>query len=79
MNILTFLVHHFYGYLQTDLEYISIPTGACGNVASGVLASKMGLPVKFIACVNENDIIDRCLRTGIFEASKTVIQTTSPV
>ena len=39
----------------------------------------MGLPVKFIGCVNENDIVDRCLKIGIFEVNSSVIQTTSPV
>eukprot|EP01080_Neovahlkampfia_damariscottae_P002375 gene2375-2840_t len=71
-------VHHFYGYFQSNMSYISIPTGACGNISSGIIASKMGLPIKFIGCVNENDIIDRCVRNGCFELNSDVFQTTSP-
>lgn len=72
-------VHHFYAYLKAcssigDEVIISIPTGACGHLASGVLAQQMGLPVKFIIGVNHNDKIHRCITTGSLQQPEKVIQ-----
>lgn len=71
-RILVQSVHHFYTYLSAcssvgDEVLISIPTGACGNLASGILAQKMGLPVKFIVGVNHNDIVHQCISTGCLD------------
>ncbi|WP_259288605.1 threonine synthase [Candidatus Karelsulcia muelleri] len=46
---------------------ISIPSGNFGNICAGLIAFKMGLPVKqFIAATNINDTIPRLLKTGIY-------------
>lgn len=51
----------------------SVPTGNCGNIAAGVLAYRMGLPVKmFIAASNRNNTIPRYLRSGIYKPAASV-------
>ena len=43
------------------------PSGNFGNLTGGLLANKMGLPVKkFIAATNINDVVPEYLDTGIF-------------
>ncbi|MHA2397309.1 MAG: threonine synthase [Promethearchaeota archaeon] len=44
-----------------------VPSGNFGNLMGGLIAAKMGLPVKkFIAAVNENDEFPRYLTTGTY-------------
>jgi len=51
----------------------AVPSGNFGNIAAGLLAYKMGLPVKqFIAATNANDTVPRFLETGIYEARPSV-------
>ncbi|MFX1446479.1 MAG: threonine synthase [Promethearchaeota archaeon] len=46
----------------------SVPSGNFGNLMGGLIAFKMGLPVrKFISAVNENDEFPKFLKTGIYE------------
>lgn len=46
----------------------SVPSGNFGNIGAGLLAYKLGLPVKqFIAATNINDTVPRFLETGIYE------------
>ena len=46
----------------------SVPSGNFGNIGAGLLAYKLGLPVKqFIAATNANDTVPRFLETGIYE------------
>lgn len=53
----------------------SVPSGNFGNIGAGLLAYKMGLPVKqFIAATNVNDTVPRFLQTGIYEP-RTSVQT----
>jgi threonine synthase len=43
----------------------SVPSGNFGNLTAGLIASRMGLPVKqFIAAVNANDVFPQYLKTG---------------
>lgn len=45
--------------------FFSIPSGNFGNLCAGMLAAKMGLPIKhFIAATNSNDTVNRFLKTG---------------
>ncbi len=51
----------------------SVPSGNFGNMAAGLLAWKMGLPVKaFLAATNINDTVPSFLRTGIYKARPSV-------
>lgn len=46
----------------------SVPSGNFGNIGAGLLAYKLGLPVKqFIAATNINDTVPRYLESGIYE------------
>ncbi|WP_343522997.1 threonine synthase [Pedobacter sp.] len=46
----------------------SVPSGNFGNIGAGLLAYKLGLPVKqFIAATNVNDTVPRFLATGNYE------------
>lgn len=50
-----------------------VPSGNFGNIAAGLLAYKMGLPVKqFIAATNVNDTVPRFLETGVYETRPSV-------
>ena len=55
-----------------DLIFVT-PSGNFGNIAAGMMAYKMGLPVaKFIAATNSNDIVPEFLATGIYNARPSV-------
>ncbi|MFD2284715.1 threonine synthase [Pedobacter petrophilus] len=46
----------------------SVPSGNFGNIGAGLLAYKLGLPVKqFIAATNINDTVPRFLESGIYQ------------
>jgi len=79
-RILVQICHYFYCYFQiaetvVDKVEIIVPTGACGNIASGFVAHEMGLPIQMVAAVTTNDIVHRTLQTGDFSLSETVLQT----
>ncbi len=45
----------------------SVPSGNFGNLTGGLIAKKMGLPIKrFISAVNENNEFPTFLRTGVY-------------
>lgn len=51
----------------------SVPSGNFGNIAAGLLAYRMGLPVKqFIAATNANDTVPRFLDAGVYEPRASV-------
>jgi len=50
-----------------DALVFSVPCGNFGNVAGGLIAAKMGLPVKkFVVATNENDEVPEFLSTGSY-------------
>ncbi len=60
---------HFY---SRPIVFV-VPSGNFGNLTAGVLAKKMGLPVKrFIAATNINDVVPEYLRTGRFNPRPSV-------
>ncbi|WP_129716138.1 threonine synthase [Pedobacter sp. SYP-B3415] len=70
--------YYFHAYAQVkraggkDIAF-SVPSGNFGNIGAGLLAWKMGLPVKaFIAATNENDTVPRFLETGVYETRPSV-------
>lgn len=45
----------------------SVPSGNFGNLTAGLIAKRMGLPIRqFIASTNRNDIVPEYLQSGIF-------------
>ncbi|HEY9170289.1 MAG TPA: threonine synthase [Lutibacter sp.] len=65
------IFYFFFAYkqlknIQKDLIF-SVPSGNFGNICAGLMAYKLGLPVKqFIAATNINDIVPDYLETGIY-------------
>ena len=46
---------------------VSVPSGNFGNLTAGLIAKRIGLPVRcFIAATNVNDVVPEYLRTGIY-------------
>ena len=67
--------YYFYAYAQlmqmnekaASQLVISVPSANLGNLASGILARRMGLPVKrFVSVENVNNIFYQYLQTGKF-------------
>ncbi|CQR52849.1 threonine synthase [Paenibacillus riograndensis] len=73
VRILAQTVYYFYAYLQIEDSdkkkiNISVPSGNFGNIFSGYLAKKMGLPIhKLIIATNENNILERFVNTGEYK------------
>lgn len=70
--------YYFNAYAQLcrqgkkDIVFV-VPSGNFGNIAAGLLAYKMGLPVKqFIAATNVNDTVPRFLETGVYQTRPSV-------
>lgn len=70
--------YYFYAYAQLQIQGLdevvfSVPSGNFGNIGAGLLACKMGLPVKqFIAATNVNDTVPRFLQNGRYEPRPSV-------
>lgn len=85
-RILAQMVYYFKGYfLATEtigdkLDFV-IPSGNFGNIFAGIMARKMGLPIRnLILATNENNVLDEFFKTGIYKPRKgeEVHLTTSP-
>jgi threonine synthase len=51
----------------------SVPSGNLGNLTAGLIAWKMGLPVKrFVAATNANRVLPQYLESGVFKAAKSI-------
>lgn len=72
--------YYFYGWYlwqaatgKREAPVIAVPSGNYGNLSAGMLAARMGLPVKrFIAASNANDVIPEFLRTGDYRPRPSV-------
>ncbi|TSA22118.1 MAG: threonine synthase, partial [Betaproteobacteria bacterium] len=79
-------VYYFKAYFaatQDNAEQVSfaVPSGNFGNAYAAHLARQMGLPIaQIIAATNENDVLDECLRTGVYRprSAAETQQTSSP-
>ena len=65
------MFYFFFAYKQVSAEHkdivFSVPSGNFGNICAGLLAQKLGLPVKhFIASTNINDTVPQYLVNGIY-------------
>src|SRR5262249_20935671 len=68
-----FYYWHACAQSRMTVDSISVPSGNYGNLAAGLMAKRMGLPVRhFIAASNANDTVARYLRTGSFEPKHTI-------
>ena len=70
--------YYFNAYAQLRRQgiekmVVAVPSGNFGNIAAGLLAQRMGLPVvQFIAATNINDTVPRFLETGVYETKPSV-------
>jgi threonine synthase len=65
-------LYYFWSYSRIvskkkEKVLFSVPSGNFGNLTGGLIAKKMGLPIKrFISAVNENNEFPTFLRTGVY-------------
>ena len=70
-----FYYAHTWARLKSEFDDVIFvtPSGNFGNIAAGMIANKMGLPVKqFIAATNSNDIVPQYFKTGVYTARPSV-------
>jgi threonine synthase len=66
------MFYFFFAYKQVSKHYkdivFSVPSGNFGNICAGLLAQKLGLPVKhFVASTNINDTVPQYLLNGNYD------------
>lgn len=76
INLLRWLpqsFYYFYAYCQWKKQtgktdpVVVVPSGNYGNLAAGMFARRMGLPVKgFVAASNANDVVPEYLESGVY-------------
>lgn len=65
-------LYYFWSYSRivrkkNEQVIFSVPSGNFGNLTGGLIAKRMGLPIKsFISAVNENNEFPTFLRTGVY-------------
>ncbi len=70
--------YYFYAYAQArkindEPIIISVPSGNLGNLTSGLLAKRMGLPIKkYVLSSNVNDVVPRYLKTGTYTPAASI-------
>jgi len=68
----TFYYFYAYSKIKNPLVF-SVPSGNLGNLTAGLIAKKMGLPVKrFLAVSNANDSFPLYITTGKYKAKPSV-------
>lgn len=65
------MFYFFFAYKELHKQHkeliFSVPSGNFGNICAGVMAQKLGLPIKhFIASTNVNDTVPNYLTTGVY-------------
>lgn len=70
----TFYYFNAWARLPENREfYLSVPSGNFGNLTAGLIAGRMGLPVKhYIIATNVNDVVPEYLETGEFRPRPSV-------
>ena len=66
------MFYFFFAYKQVANQYkdvvFSVPSGNFGNICAGLLAQKLGLPIKhFVASTNINDTVPQYLINGNYD------------
>jgi len=76
--------YYIYAYLRVasnigDPVSFSVPTGNFGNAYAGLVAKMMGVPIKnIIVTTNENDILHKAMKCGVYKPRESSITTSSP-
>ena len=71
------LFYFLFAYKQAKITgkklVFSVPSGNFGNICAGIVAHKLGMPVKqFVASVNSNKVVPEYLKTGIYDPKPSV-------
>ena len=74
INVARWLPQMFYFFIAyKELQkrnkslVFSVPSGNFGNICAGIMAQKLGLPIKhFVASTNVNDTVPNYLKNGVF-------------
>ncbi|MEM7486895.1 MAG: threonine synthase [Bacteroidota bacterium] len=66
------LFYFLFAYKQAKSKgkeiVFSIPSGNFGNICAGMVAQKLGMPVKhFVAATNVNDVVPKFMQTGAYD------------
>ena len=80
INIARWLPQLFYflfAYKQAKIKgkelVFSVPSGNFGNICAGMVAHKLGMPVKqFVASVNSNKVVPEYLKSGVYDPKPSV-------
>jgi threonine synthase len=78
-RIIPQMVYYFWAYIQLVKQHVDVnklvffvPCSNLGNMASGLMAQAMGLPVKrFVSVENQNNIFYNYIKTGVFTPKPT--------
>ena len=73
------MIYYFWAYVQLEKLRVdtgnlvfAVPCSNLGNLASGLMAQRMGLPVKrFVSVENQNNIFYNYVKTGVFTPKPT--------
>ncbi|WP_459618125.1 threonine synthase [Bordetella sp. 2513F-2] len=66
------VVYYFHGWLRATTAAgqevsFAVPSGNFGNILSGHIARRMGLPVRrLVLATNENNVLEEFFRTGVY-------------
>ncbi len=71
------MLYYFIAYKQLHKQHkdivFAVPSGNFGNLCAGMMAWKMGLPIKhFVACTNSNKVVPEYLQSGNYAPKKTI-------
>ena len=81
INLARFLpqsIYYFHALAQTprsewEYQVIFVPSGNFGDITAGLIAWKMGMPVKrFVAAVNANKVFPEFLKSGIYKPAPSI-------
>lgn len=75
INVARWLPQMFYFFFAYKELYkknkdliFSVPSGNFGNICAGIMAQKLGLPIKhFVAATNVNDTVPNFLKDGVYK------------
>ncbi|MDQ7021814.1 MAG: threonine synthase [Candidatus Dojkabacteria bacterium] len=76
-RLLPQIIYYVYAYSQIkknekNIRFV-VPSGNLGNLTAGLFASKMGLPINFLAAINANETLLRYSDSGKYEPLETKI------
>ncbi|WP_439132142.1 threonine synthase [Polaribacter sp.] len=65
------MFYFFFAYKELHKQHkdlvFSVPSGNFGNICAGIMAQKLGLPIKhFVASTNVNDTVPNYLKDGVY-------------